>query len=199
MFDRQNFWRDPAETEWGSKIIHCNPEFYLDLVNVSTLIVDVMNRYAKKTWGILEIGCGTGRNLVALKQAGFKNVRGIEISQKAIDIGREAFPEYASINVICAPVEDVIRDIKPVSVIFTQGCLMHIPWELDWILDEIASKARKLILTNEGELKRHKTIHAWPRDYQVEFEKRGWSQAEWEMADKYPPLPPTTIKRVFVK
>jgi SAM-dependent methyltransferase len=198
-FDPVKFWRDPAKSDLGATIPNCQPEYYLDLVNVSALVVDVMQRYAKRSWTILEIGCGTGRNLVALKQAGFAKVKGIEISKRAIEVGRERFPEYAEIEVINAPVEEAIKSLRQVSVIFTQGCLMHLPYELDWVLEEISRKARKLILTNEGEMARNKSIHVWRRNYQTVFEGLGWRQVEMEIADKYPPLPKTTIKRVFLR
>jgi len=198
-FDRLKFWRDPTIGEWADSFPPCRPEFYLDLHNISAMIVNAMEKYAKKSWGILEIGCGTGRNLVALKRAGFRNVKGIEISERAIAVGRARFPEYAEIEVIHAPVEEAIKTLKPVSVIFSSGLLMHLPPELDWVLVEISRKARQLILTNEGEVSRKETIHAWRRDYQQVFEGLGWRQVEMSTGDKCPPLPPTTIKRVFVR
>jgi SAM-dependent methyltransferase len=199
MFDRLKFWQDPARSGIDPLIPTCKPEFYLDLHNVSGMVVDVMTRYAKPSWKILEIGCGTGRNLVALKKAGYSKVSGIELSARTIAIGRARFPEYAEIEVINAPVEDVIKDIKPVDVIYTSGLLMHLPFEYDWILDEIASKARRLVLSNEGEITNVGACHAWLRNYKVEFEKRGWEQVESTTGDKYPPLAASTVKRVFVR
>ena len=199
-FNRIEFWLDPINSRASDALKpNCRPEFYLDLVNVTTLIVSTLERYAKKTDSILEIGCGTGRNLVALKKAGFENVSGIEISPKTVAVGQATFPEYANIPVTIAPVEDVIESIEPVDVIYTQGCLMHLPFELDWVLERISQKARKVILTNEGELTRGGSIHAWLRDYRVAFESLGWIQVEMETGEKYPPLLPTTIKRVFLR
>lgn len=197
-FDRIKLWKDPENSGYDETLIHgCRPEFYVGLSRVSDMIVDVMERHAKKSWSILEIGCGTGRNLVALKNAGFYRVRGIEISQRAIDVGIETFPEYAEIEVMTSAVEDIIKDIRPTSVIFTSGMLMHLPFELDWVLEEISKKATKLIVTNEAELERKDSIHVWRRNYKDVFEALGWAQVEATRADVYG-LPPWTIKRVFV-
>jgi hypothetical protein len=101
--------------------------------------------------------------------------------------------------VIIGPAEKVIDEVGDFDVIFTQGLLMHIPPEHEWLFERISQKSRKVILTNEGELGRRVTEHAWNRDYKVIFEALGWKEVEMETGDKYPPLPATTIKRVFIK
>jgi len=161
--------------------------------------VSTLKRYAKKRDSILEIGCGTGRNLVALKKAGFKKLCGIELSPITVAIGWKNFPEYKDIQVIIGPAEKVIDDVGDFDVIYTSGLLMHIPPEHEWLFERISQKARKMIMTNEGELGRKVTEHAWNRDYKTIFEALGWQEVEMETGDKYPPLPATTIKRVFTK
>lgn len=46
----------------------------------SDKIVEYFKKYAKPTDSILELGCSSGRNIVALKDAGFKNIEGLEMS-----------------------------------------------------------------------------------------------------------------------
>ena len=199
-FDPLKFWRDPEKAEVPElerSVYACKPEYYLDLVNVSRLVVDVMTRYAQKDWSILEIGCGTGRNLVALREAGFRFVAGIEVSRKAVATGRKRWPKYKEILVEYGPAEKVIEDLEDFDVIFSQGALMHIPYES--LLNAIARKAQKLILTVEAELSRRPSIHVWRRDYREMFEGLVWKQVEAESCEKYPPLPKHTIKRVFVR
>ena len=197
-FNRQEFWKDPTQSNEGQLIPTCRPEFYLDLVNITNLVVQTMVDYAEKDWSILEIGCGTGRNLVGLKKAGFENLLGIEISEKTVEVGRAAFPEYKKIPVTIAPIEEVANELQEFDVIYTQGCLMHLPYDLDWVIEVIKQQARHLILTNEGEPRCG--VHVWGRDYKKYIERGSkWSQAEWEPGDKYPPLPPSTIKRIFIR
>lgn len=199
-FNRIKFWMDPETSGAPNKRIRkCKPEFYLDLENVSKLVVSTLKHHAKKSYTILEIGCGTGRNLVALKKAGFKHISGIELSPKTVAVGWKAFPEYKDIQVIIGAAEKVIDEVGDFDVIFTSGLLMHIPPEHEWLFERISQKARKIIMTNEGESLRAFSEHAWNRDYKVIFEALGWEEMEMETGEKYPPLPATTIKRVFIK
>lgn len=196
MFDRQEFWRDPGASSHDELIPTCRPEYYLDLVHVTDLVVSTIEKYGSRDMSILEIGCGTGRNLIGLMAAGFEDLSGIEISQRAVDVGCSAWLEYNSINVTVAAIEDVARQLPKYDVIFTQGCLMHLPLDLDWVIQIIKKQAQNLILTVEGEPR--VGINVWARDYQEYIEQGGrWSQVEVEICSKYPPLPVTTIKRVF--
>jgi len=199
-FDRIKFWMDPTTSGAPEKRIkRCRPEFYLNLDNVSKLVVSTLKRYITKKDTILEIGCGTGRNLVALRAAGYKKLCGIEISPKTVEVGRKHFPEYEKIQLLIGPAEKMIDEVGDFDVIFTSGLLMHIPPEHEWLFERISQKARKLIMVNEGESPRAPSDHAWNRNYQVIFEKLGWTQVEIETGDHYPPLPATTIKRVFIR
>ena len=199
-FNRVQFWLDPTKSGAPEKRVRtCRPEFYLGLENVSRMIVETMKRYADKKHSILEIGCGTGRNLVALRQAGYKKLTGIEISPKTVSVGRERWPEYEKIQTLIGPAEQMINEVGDFDVIYTQGLLMHIPPEHEWLLESIAQKARVAIIVSEGESVGAKSEHAWNRNYQEIFEGLGWEQVEWETCEKYPPLPATTVKRVFLK
>ena len=200
MFNRYEFWRDPASgvesfPEFAS---HCVPEFYLELDNVTRLIVSSIQRYCKPDVSILEIGCGTGRNLVGLVKAGFTNVSGVEISAKSVAVGREEFPEYREIDVTVAPIEEIIKSLPEYDVIYTQSCLMHLPYDSDWVIEEIKNKARQMIMTNEGEPRWG--VHVWQRNYEQYITRGGWwLQMEMENGLLYPPLPYTTNKRVFLR
>lgn len=200
QFKRIEFWKDPTKSGAPDKRIRsCRPEWYLDKHLVSELVVYTFSGYALKKDSILEIGCGTGRNLVALKNAGYKKVSGIELSEKTVEVGREHFPEYSRIPVVIGPVEKVIDEAPDVDIIYTVGLWMHIPPEHEWLFERVAQKAKKMIITIEGESLRATSEHAWNRDYKKIFEALGWKEVEMETCEKYPPLPNTTVKRVFIK
>jgi len=198
MFDPQAFWRDPeASTDVSSIIVNiCKPEFYLTLENVTRLVVSTIGKHCHYSDSILEIGSGTGRNLVGINNAGYHNVSGIEISRKAIKAG-ERYYGFGKLPIINEAVEDCIKDIAPVDVIFTQGCLMHLPPESEWVLDVISDKANKLIITIENET--GTSSRAWPRNYDSIFTSLGWTCIEHFSCEEYPPLPADTILRVFTR
>lgn len=55
-----------------------------------------------------------------------------------------------------------------------------------------------MILIIEGE--RDPDFNAWPHDYKTLIEQSGeWEQVETHSCENYPPLPKTTIKRVFLR
>lgn len=198
-FDRHAFWKNPGASglpaDW---IAHCRPEFYLDLEHVTELIVSTIGKYAKRSWSILEIGCGTGRNLAGLYQAGYRKLAGIEIAPDTVALGRKTFPELEHIKIDIAPIEDMFKTLPQYDLIYTSGVLMHLPVDLEWIIAGLCDKAKRVIVVNEGE--RAASFHAWPHDYVGILQASGeWKQVEWHTDENYPPLPKTTIKRVFVK
>ena len=200
-FDRHSFWKNPGAPQhvdaYGKDVIErLLPENTLDLANVTRLVVDTIQKYvAIPQWSILELGSGTGRNLAGLAKAGYSKLGGVEINPDAVKLGLKHFPELASIPVQIAPVEQMIKTVSDTDVIFTQGFLMLLPPDHEWVITEIAKKARHLIVTIEGE--RPASFHVWPHDYKQLIEAAGWNQVEAHTCEAWPPLPSTTVLRVF--
>ncbi len=53
------------------------------LTDRSLVICGFFSKYVDKSDSILELGCSAGRNLAYLKEAGYKNLTGLEMSKKA--------------------------------------------------------------------------------------------------------------------
>ncbi len=85
-------------------------------------LVDMVRDYQIEPGKALDIGCGTGDNVLWLARQGF-SVTGIDIADKAIDI---AFEKSVSNNVHADfYVRDVLRDDipgNPFNFIFDRGC-----------------------------------------------------------------------------
>ena len=197
-FDRKEFWRNPDESDQPEGIVRiCRPEFYLNLNGITNLIVTTLTKYLSPQDSIVELGCGTGRNLSGLKAGGFKNLSGIEISEKAIQVGRSAFPLLEDVTIECAPVEDAIKNLVKTDCIFTQGLLQHLSPDTDWIHKAITKKARKIIMIIENE--QPHGIRSWARDYKKIFTDLGWEEVECKTNTRQPGHAPTTALRVFSK
>ncbi|MGB8707619.1 MAG: pseudaminic acid biosynthesis-associated methylase [Dehalococcoidia bacterium] len=84
---------------------------------------------------VLEIGSGTGMQLLCLQEAGFKNLYGIELQPYAVELAKS---NTRGINIIqgsafYVPFRDGFFDL-----VFTSGLLIHIaPEDIGGVLDEI--------------------------------------------------------------
>lgn len=204
-FNTKSFWSNPLEASENVKsqpfYKYTIPEFYLHNQGFSDIINKSIIKYAEKDWSILDIGCGTGRGLAELYKLGFHNLTGIEINAKAIELGRDTFPELEYVTMINAPIEDLVKHIAlDFDVIYSVGSLMHLPYEYDLVIGLISESAKKLIITAENE--KDVTVLNYPRNYRKYFVSdllNRWVQVEREAGDKYPPISSSTIKRTFVR
>lgn len=180
----QEFWADPHDT---SKFSHaapgwraaCLPSYYLDMDEASEYYVDRLLQHTPTSSSILELGANCGRNLHFFRKAGFKSVGGIELNKEAIRNAFEHYPDVAG-YIAQGTIQRLLPIWEQVDVIFTSVVLMHIPWADDWVLDTIAEKARKIIMVTEIEDSSSPEGLKFARNYQKEFEARGWEQVEWK-------------------
>ena len=79
-----------------------NPEYYIkkyiSLLSSSSNIVD--------------LGCGEGRNLKYLRSLGYKNLSGVDFSQKGLDKLNE---KYKDIVTVCAHVEEEVLKLNEID------------------------------------------------------------------------------------
>jgi len=169
--EAHTYWRNAADDANG-------PEAYLNADPLrGELLLELIGRCRLESPSVLEIGCNAGRNLECLRQAGFTQLAGIEISQTAVDLLHRHFPQLAATaNIHVNPVEDVIRDFADHSadLVFSMAVLVHIHTDSDWVLGEIARIARQNIITIEDE--RSNTERHFRRDYHKVFANLGFSQ-----------------------
>jgi SAM-dependent methyltransferase len=141
--------------------------------------VDLVTKYMDSGAHILEIGCNMGRNLIHLYQAGYRELAAVEISEAAIRLFRDSYPEVARhSDVHNAPVESVIEGFpdNAFDLVFTMAVIEHIHTESEWIFPEVARITGDLLITIEDESgvsERH-----FPRNYREVFEPLGLRQIE---------------------
>lgn len=142
-----------------------------ELLHRSEFLLTVVDKYAKKTDDVMEIGCGDGRNVSYLQQHGYR-VLGID---KELGTSIEEFPE------------------REYDVVFTMSCLFLLPEESEWVFEKIARMTKKYLITIEGETTKGNGVIG--RDYGDIFTKLGMTQIEHQMDvfNKY------GVMRVFKK
>jgi 2-polyprenyl-3-methyl-5-hydroxy-6-metoxy-1,4-benzoquinol methylase len=166
------YWRDPEDA--GNL-----PKAYLSEEGNkrSQFLVDTIKKYADPNAPILEIGCNAGRNLNFLFSAGYRNLEAIEISEQAINLLKQTFPEVAlSTKIYNLPTEEVIRELQEskYDVVFTMAVLEHIHTDSEWIFPEIVRITKGILLTIEDE--RGLGDRHFPRNYRKIFESLGMKQ-----------------------
>lgn len=123
-----------------------------------------------KSVSILELGCNVGRNLNELYVAGYKNLTGIDICQRAINKLKHSYPHIT--KVVERSIEAFFTKPRSYDVIFSMAVLEHLPQESDSVFKNIAQSARTIItIEYEGPSSTPRIIE---RDYKNIFEKLGF-------------------------
>jgi pseudaminic acid biosynthesis-associated methylase len=92
---------------------------------------------------LLEVGCNTGNQLLALDAAGWTNLSGVELQPYAAEIARRRLPNAA---VRLGSALALPWDACCFDVVFTSGVLIHIaPADLPRAIDEIHRVSGKYI------------------------------------------------------
>jgi len=114
--------------------------------------------------------------LSVLFNSGFKNLTGIEISENALNVMRESYPELEQCKLYHSPIESII-DILPdneYDLVYSMAVLEHLPVESEWVFDEIYRICKANLITIEDEY--GKSWRHFPRNYKKIFEELGFVQ-----------------------
>jgi SAM-dependent methyltransferase len=109
----------------------------------------IFNRYIKRYDKILDLGCGAGRTTIGLYQLGFKNIIGVDISEKMIERANR------NANILNYPIRFEIADALSLpfatgsfdAIFFSFNGLMLIPQKIN--RNMVVSEIHR-ILVNKG-------------------------------------------------
>jgi pseudaminic acid biosynthesis-associated methylase len=126
---------------------------------------------------ILEVGCNSGNQLIALQEAGFTDIYGVELQPFAADAARK---RTTNINILCGSGFDLPFRDAWFDVVCTNGVLIHIsPNDLPRIMDEMYRTSRKYIWGFEYYAEKVTDINyrgnsgfLWKADYAALFMER---------------------------
>ena len=188
-----SYWKTPND-RWNS------PELYLQGHERSEFLVSIVKRYLNCEGSILEVGCNVGRNMQNLFNAGFRNLSGVEISAKALEIMKLKFPTLVkSSSIYNSTIEDWVQSYSSLQfdLIFAMAVLEHIHWDSDWVFSYLSKMSKKYLVIIEDEWQvsnRH-----FPRNYKDIFENLGMTQLEDINCVHIPGLNKNFFARVFSK
>lgn len=187
------FWRQPWD---GSNL----PQHYLMGEERSQFLAEIVKRHAPQNARIIEVGCNVGRNLNYLFLAGFKELSAIEISENAVQLLKQSYPEMARYaKIYNTSVEEIIREFKDCEfdIVFSMGAIEHIHTDSEWIFPEIVRITRNFVITIEDEC--GMSWRRFPRNYKKVFEPLGMKQVEEINCSKIEGLTKNFFARVFKK
>jgi len=184
----ENYWKNPDKRN--------DPRDYLKGEERTAHLVGVIKKIAAPSDSILEIGCNVGRNLAGLKAAGYTALFGIEINKNAVNILRKKHPELSTNLIYCNSVEDVIKKLNTIDIIYTMAVLEHIHPDVEkLVFAEMVRVAKKFIVIIEDET--FKSSRHFPRDYKKIFTTLGCRETSAEKCTGIKGLGSGYVCRVF--
>ena len=142
-----NFWRGRLARQYHAVSVRTPAEIdrhWMHMLGRSRVGIDreMLSCVARET-PILEVGCGTGNQLIALAEMGFNNFAGIDINQEAVEIARERLP---GADIRLGTATDLPFNADRFGLVYTSALLIHIPpAEISAVQREIARVANRWI------------------------------------------------------
>lgn len=142
----EKFWLSKFGSEYSERNKFSNQELdqlYINNFGVSRSRLNKEFVMSLKLKNILEVGCNIGNQLALLKNQGFKNLYGIEISPEAVETAKT---RAKGINIIQGSAFDIPFKDGFFDLVFTAGVLIHInPKNIAKVLKEIYRVSKKYI------------------------------------------------------
>jgi SAM-dependent methyltransferase len=137
--DLHRFWRQPSPD--GN-----DPRAYIAQVHRSEALTYLI-RDLPKTSSILEVGCNVGRNLAYLRNQGYTNVSGVEISPHALELLRKTYPELAESKIHLGAAEEVLPKLedKAFDLVFTMAVLEHVHPDSKTVFQSMVRIGREIL------------------------------------------------------
>lgn len=175
---------------WADRSGEYSPTYYAHYGadETSERVASILEDYVDESARVLEVGCGMGRHLAALADAGFTELTGIDVNEEALDILEETYPELAAAGSFHAEaIEEFVTslDDDAFDVVYSVETLQHIHPDVAWVFDELARITGSLLVTVENESGDDggvnyvdESVPLFYRDWNRVFTDRGFVEVE---------------------
>lgn len=207
LTEQEVIWRSHFGEEYNKRNTYTNEELDnvfrkvmgISRTEINKEFINDLDRESK----ILEIGCNIGMMLVNLQEMGFRNLHGIEIQSKALEIARKRSVniEYTEGSAYSLPFDN-----NEFDMIFTCHVLIHLPPDrIRKALQEINRCCRKFIYCEEyyaDEIMEIKNYHGknnivWKRNFEKLFSDE-FKELKLIKSSKYKYTENENIETVFL-
>ena len=147
-------------------------------------VVSIFERYVPDhQMRVIELGCNCGRNLLALQEAGYDRLSGVDCNALAVAEAKRRFPQLNA-DLCVSTFEDFAPKLPEAApeVIFTVAALEHLHWERQEDVFDAMARCARIIVTVEDEV--GYTWRHFPRNYAGIFVPRGMVQVFAERCPK---------------
>lgn len=151
-------YADDVRREWADRSGEYSPAYYAyrGPDETSEAVRAVLGEHCSTDASVMELGCGPGRHLAHLHDAGFSALSGLDVNSEAFDVLAEEYPElWSAGEFVCAAIESAVPEYADdqFDAVYSVETLQHVHPDEAWVFAEIVRITDELlvIVENEGD------------------------------------------------
>ncbi|WP_276270710.1 class I SAM-dependent methyltransferase [Haloarcula litorea] len=175
--DVRQAWADRSGEYSPTYYAHYGPD------ETSEQVRSVLDEHVGRDASVLEVGCGPGRHLAELHDAGYTDLTGVDVNGEALTVLAETYPDLdAAGRFHETAVEEYVADLADgaFDAVFSVETLQHVHPDEAWVFDDLARITGEVLVTVENESGEPGTVNhvdeglpLYYRDWRAEFTDRG--------------------------
>jgi SAM-dependent methyltransferase len=149
-------YADDVRREWADRSGEYSPAYYAyrGPDETSEVVREVLAEHCSTDASVMELGCGPGRHLAHLHDAGFSDLSGLDVNSEAFDVLAEEYPDLdAAGEFTCDTIESAVPefDDDQFDAVYSVETLQHVHPDEAWVFADVARVAGDLLVTVENE------------------------------------------------
>jgi len=149
---------DPEDTHrgWADRSGEFSPAYYAQIGpnEVSETLAAVFEQFVREDAAVLEVGCGSGRHLAHLLDAGYEHLTGVDINDDSFSVMADHYPRLSDTGTFhIGAIEDVVSEFDDgaFDVVYSVETLQHVHPDNAWVFEELIRVTDDLLITAENE------------------------------------------------